>query len=150
MAYCTQADLLEQVSEDELIQLTDDAGAGSVDTDAVDRAIADADAEIDTYCGTRYEVPFATVPAIVRKWAVDIALYNLGARKPLGDDEGRRRRYEAVTRLLEKVARGVVSLGANAPAADDDAGPEATTSRDDRVMRVGRSADSLTGRLDNY
>lgn len=150
MAYCTQADLLMQISENDLIQLTDDAGAGAVDTDVVDRAIADADAEIDAYCGGRYEVPFATVPAVVRKTAVDIVLYNLCGRQPLGDMDERTRRYEAALRLLREVARGTASLGAGAPSTDDDTGPEATTARGDRVFRAGRSSDSATTTLDNY
>ena len=46
MAYCTQADILEQLDEDILIQLTDDDDLGAVDADMVTRAIADADALI--------------------------------------------------------------------------------------------------------
>ena len=81
MAYCTQSDLLEQISEDDMIQLTDDADAGNVDDDVVTRAIADADAEIDSYCGTKYDVPFSTVPVMVRKLSVDMSIYNLYARR---------------------------------------------------------------------
>ena len=75
MPYATQADILDQLDEDILIQLTDDADTGDVVDDVVTRAIADADAEIDGYCGKRYSVPFDTVPPIIRKFAVDIAIY---------------------------------------------------------------------------
>jgi len=81
MAYSTQADILEQLSEAHLIQLTDDAGAGTVDADVVSRAIADADAEIDSYCATKYDTPFTTVPAVIRKLSVDMAIYNVYARR---------------------------------------------------------------------
>jgi len=67
MSYSAQSDLLEQISEDKLIQLTDDLDAGTIDTDVITRAIADADAQIDSYCGKRYNVPFSTVPTMIRK-----------------------------------------------------------------------------------
>ena len=149
MAYCTQSDLLEQISEDDMIQLTDDADAGNVDDDVVTRAIADADAEIDSYCGTKYDVPFSTVPVMVRKLSVDMSIYNLYARRQ-GAPEDRKGRYDAAIRYLKDVAKGIVSLGGDAPSHDDDTGPESTTSKEDRVFTRGRTSDSTSGTLDNY
>ena len=149
MAYCIQADLLEQISEDELIQLTDDAGAGTVDTSVVDRAISDADAEIDSYCATRYNVPFSPVPVMVRKTSVDIAIYNLFARRR-GAPEDRQERYDNAIRWLKDVSRGLVSLGANAPVTDDDAGPAASTDKSDRIFSSGKQSDDSSGTLDGY
>ena len=57
MAYCTQADLLNQITEAEMIQLTDDAGAGAVDSVKVDAALNAASATIDAYSGARYALP---------------------------------------------------------------------------------------------
>ena len=149
MAYCTQADLLEQISEDVLIQLTDDEDAGVVDTDMVTRAIADADAEIDSYCGTKYEVPFSPVPVMVRKYSVDIAIYNLYARRR-GAPEDRKERYDDAISFLKDVSKGIATLGGDAPSGDDESGPEATTVKSDRVFSRGRASDSSTGTLDNY
>lgn len=149
MPYCTQSDLLEQISEDELIQLTDDAGTGSVDTTVVDRAIADADAEIDAYAGARYDTPFATTPDIIRKISVDISVYNLFARRR-GAPEDRKERYKNALRFLENLSKGLVSLGVSTPAASEDAGPEASTDKDDRIFTLGRSSDGSSGSLDNY
>ena len=112
--YATQADILEQLDEDILIQLTDDADAGAVDADMVTRAIADADAEIDGYCGKRYSVPFSTVPAIIRKFSVDIAIYNLYARRK-GAPDDRKARYDNAVKFLSNVAKGIISLGENDP-----------------------------------
>jgi len=112
--YATQADILEQLDEDTLIQLTDDADTGAVDDDMVTRAIADADAEIDGYCGKRYSVPFSTVPAIIRKFAVDIAIYNLYARRK-GAPEDRKDRYTSALKFLAGVSKGIISLGENDP-----------------------------------
>ena len=75
MAYCVQSDLTEAIHEDVLVDLTDDDNLGVVDASRVERAIADADAEINAYCGVRYSVPFDTTPALIRKLSVDIALY---------------------------------------------------------------------------
>jgi phage gp36-like protein len=149
MAYCTQSDLLELISEDDLIQLTDDAGMGIVDSSVVDRAISDADAEIDSYCGTKYDVPFSPVPVMVRKLSVDISIYNLFARRR-GAPEDRKERYNNAIRFLKDVSKGLGSLGADAPLSDDDAGPEATTSKSDRIFTSGRKSDGTTGSLDNY
>lgn len=149
MSYATQADILEQLDEDILVQLTDDADAGVVDADMVTRAIADADAEIDGYCGTRYDVPFTSVPAMIRKISVDIAIYNLYARRK-GTPEDRQKRYENAVRFLNNVSKGVITLGGDAPAQDLDSGPEATAKKSDRIFSIGRSSDSSTGTLDNY
>lgn len=149
MAYCTQSDLLEQISSDELIQLTDDADAGAIDTDVIDRAIADADAEINSYCGTKYDVPFTTVPVMVRKLSVDITVYNLYARRR-GAPEDRKDRYDDAIRFLKDIARGIGTLGVDTPSADDDAGPAASTVKSDRIFTSGRDSDSSIGSLDNY
>ena len=149
MAYCTKTDILEQIEEDVLIQLTDDDDAGVVDEGKVTRAIADADAEIDSYCGTKYDVPFSTVPVMIRKMSVDISIYNLYARRR-GAPDDRKKRYDAAISFLKDVSRGIASLGGDGPSADDDSGPEATTVKSDRVFSRGRVSDSSTGSLDNY
>jgi len=149
MPYCTQDDLLEQISEAELIQLTDDAGAGAVDETVVERAIADADAEIDAYAMTRYATPLSPVPAMIRKISVDIAVYHLFARRR-GAPEDRKERYKNAVKFLEGLAKGLISIGAATPAASDDAGPEASTDKADRVFTTGRRSDGSAGTLDNF
>lgn len=116
MPYCTQADLLEQIEESELVQITDDADAGALDDSVVARAIADADAEIDSYCAARYTLPFALVPAMIRKVAVDIAIYNLCSRRGRNVLDTRKARYDNAVRFLKSVSAGDVSLGADDPA----------------------------------
>ncbi len=149
MAYCIQTDLLEAISEDELIDITDDVDAGVVDSDAVARAIADADAEINTYCAVQYDVPLALVPDIIRKVSVDIAIYNLYARRR-GAPEDRKQRYDNGIKLLKSVAAGTVSLGVGTPDPDDEGGPEATQSGSDRIFTIGRNSKSTFGSLDNF
>jgi len=114
MTYSANADILEQLDEAILIQLTDDADAGEVDADVVTRAIADADSEIDSYCGKRYTIPFSAVPVRVRKLSVDIAIYNLYARRK-GAPEDRKTRYDNAIRFLKDVAKGLATLGEDDP-----------------------------------
>jgi len=116
MSYCTQDDLLQQITEAELIELTDDAEADAVDADVVTRAIADADATIDTYCQGRYTVPLSPVPAMIRAVSVDMAIYNLLSRKNEEVPKTRAERNHNALRFLERVADGKIQLGAASPA----------------------------------
>lgn len=125
--YCTLDDLKDQIPAEDLGQLCFDGRERDYPTEAdlqaaINEAIADrcgkgiedADAEIDSYCGGRYDVPFSPVPRIIRKASVDIALYNLCARRGAVTDD-RKDRYNATVKLLRDVAKGLVSLGAQAP-----------------------------------
>jgi len=114
MAYCTETDIKRQIDWDTLVQLTDDTDSGLIDSDILDRAIADADAEIDAYCGSRYSVPFTTVPDVIRKRSVDITIYNLYARRR-GAPDDRKERYTNAMQFLKDVARNIVSLGEDDP-----------------------------------
>ncbi len=151
MAYCILADIKEQLAEEELVQLTDDVGAEVVDTVVIARAVADADAEIDSYCGGRYSVPFSPVPVMIRKISVDLAIYNLSARRTyLKMPEDRQKRYENAVKFLRDVSKGLISLGAGAPDTTASDSPEVTVVRADRIFTRGRSSDGSAGTLDTY
>jgi phage gp36-like protein len=140
--YCTIDDIRKLLPEEALVRLTDDEGTGAVDEGRVQEAVAQADSEIDGYCGARYKVPFSTAPGVVKKLSVDIAVYNLYSR---GVDQAppvRAERYQAAVFKLKDIARGLVSLGAD-PAPDSATGSAAETNRSegDNVF----SRDSLEG-----
>ena len=116
MSYSVQTDILEQLDEATLIQLTDDDGAGEIDDDKVTRAVADADATIDSYCQGRYTIPLSPVPDKIRQVSVDIAIYNLYSRRDDTAPEIRKDRYKEAVRFLEKVSDGKIDLGAATPA----------------------------------
>jgi len=116
MAYSVQDDILDQLDEDALIQLTDPDGV-AIDDDKVTRAIADADATIDAYCQGRYTVPLSPVPAKIRQISVDIAIYNLYSRRDDTAPDIRIERHKEAIRFLEKVSEGKINLGAATPAA---------------------------------
>ena len=105
--YCTVDDLRDQSSEDFLIRCTDDAGVGAVDQTIVEKKIADAQTEIDSYCRAQYTVPFQVVPGLIKKLAVDIALYNLVSKRGLDEESPDAilvKRYRDAVKLLENLA----------------------------------------------
>ncbi|QII11241.1 putative Mu-like prophage FluMu protein gp36 [Candidatus Kuenenia stuttgartiensis] len=142
MSYSTLTDILKLIPEAVVIQLTDDEDTGSVVTPRVDEAIAQADAEIDSYCGGRYSVPFGTVPDICRKISVDIAIYNLYSRKVEAIPDTRSERYKNAIRQLEGIAKGTISIGEDPePDAPTGGGIQTSKTSDDRIF----NSDTLSG-----
>lgn len=135
--YCTLTDMIGRFGADELIQLANRlpvhvpdaaleelaeggdlsgyaaevAEAAERVADAVDEAIADARAEIDPYLEARYRLPFASVPRVISRIAIEVARYVLH-----GDTatEAVQRRYRDQIALLRRIASGEVSLGLTA------------------------------------
>ena len=124
MPYCTLADIMGLIPEEELIQLTDDYSLCAVDQTRIDQAIADAQAEIDAYAASQYPVPFSPVPAIIRKITVDLAGYALQARRQSELPEGWKERQKAALKFLENLSRGIVTLGPKESAPRSAGGPQ--------------------------
>jgi phage gp36-like protein len=117
MAYSTQDDLLEQMAEDVLIDLTDDAESGEVDAGVVTRAIAGGDALIDAHCQARYPLPLSPVPPVIRGCSVDLAIYNIYSRRPrVAMPETVKGRRDNAEKLLRLILDGKLTLGAETPA----------------------------------
>jgi phage gp36-like protein len=115
MAYSTSSDIEKQLDGTTLVELTDDSGDGSLDDAVISQAISDADEEIDGHLGGRMTVPLSPVPGILKKYSVDIAIYNLFARRHDSIPEIRKERYENAVKFLGKVAEGKISLGQSDP-----------------------------------
>lgn len=109
MAYCTLEKLTERFGERLLIDATDrgDTPAEAIDTAAVTRAIADADATIDGYLKARYTLPLASVPALVESLSLTIAVYRL---HPSVVSEKIRLDYQDALKTLAQISRGDVLL----------------------------------------
>ena len=136
LRYATLEDLTRQTTAEELARLCDDTGQGlfaevegegegegepdeeqlaaaAAARAVAERAIIDAADEIDAYVGTRKTVPMADPPPLLRRLAVDLALYGLYGRRGLsGMSEGRQARYEAARTMLRDISTGRISLGA--------------------------------------
>jgi phage gp36-like protein len=104
MAYCTQDDILKLIPRDELAELTAESG-DEPDAAVVSEAIAKAEAEVDSYLGTRYAVPLSPVPAMVKSLAQDLALYHLYSRRSVAPSV-RRQKYVDALAFLKEVAAG--------------------------------------------
>lgn len=119
--------MIARFGEPELIQLTDrDGAASTIVTAVLERAIDDADAEIDGYLrAAGYDVPLPDpVPPLVSRISADIARYYLYEDQPT---DTVRQRYEDQVALLRRIASGDVSLGDSTV---DSAGEPATVTSD--------------------
>ncbi len=97
MTYATRQDLVDRYADDVAQRETVLPALG------VDNALADADAEIDSYLGVRYAVPVSPVSASILRIACVIARYRL-----LGDSatDVARRDYEDARAYLRDIAAG--------------------------------------------
>ena len=107
MTYATQADLIDRFGETELAQRTNRVDGLTIDTVVLARALADADAEIDSYLAVRYTLPLASTPVLLVRMAGDIARYRLYDD---GVPDTVRQRYEDAVSLLKRMASGEVKV----------------------------------------
>jgi phage gp36-like protein len=116
MAYATPADLEAAFGTKELILLADRDRDQVPDGPVMDRAIEDAEGEINSYLASRYQLPLAPVPAQIRAICCDIARYRMDAANPR---QATKDRYEAALATLRDLAMGKSTLGSSAALAGD-------------------------------
>jgi len=114
MTYATQADLTDRFGATELAQRTDRTNGTVIDTVVLGRALSDADAEIDSYLATRYELPLPSIPVILVRLACEIVRYRLYDD---GTPETVRVRYQDAVSLLKRLSSGDVQLAGITPVA---------------------------------
>ena len=107
--YATAEDLALSLprGEQELIELTDATGTGSVDDDKIERALGHADTLIDTYLRGRYPVPVQPAPALLRDLACDVARHYLYGDAP---GEHVKDRFKAAVSQLKDLSNGTAVL----------------------------------------
>ena len=126
--YCSLTDILNDISQDEVIRLTNDENDELEDIDLTDEddvrvvrvaeQIRSADEEIDGYLRSRYMLPFTTTPGRLLTISKDISIYNLYKRRfRLELPESIVAIYRQRISELEKIQRGVISL--DIPTADE-------------------------------
>lgn len=108
MTYATQSDLETRFKNQELIELTDEAGTGEIDAAVIAVALTDADSEINGYLASRYALPLTQTSDELVRLACDIARYKLYDTRAT---ELVKARYDDAIKKLRDVARGVASLG---------------------------------------
>ena len=134
MIYASQADIIELYGE-RALYVADRDGDGVPDAAAIERALAEASAEIESYLATRYALPLpaGTDLSILRKLAVDIAVYGLAQSRDVLTEE-LRRRYEDALAALRRLAKGEQAL--QLPA-DPDADPDDPAAEGPRAIVQG-------------
>ena len=104
MKYCTLNDLITAFGADEIHRLI------ATDEEA-NKALDDAQAEIDMYLSDRYVLPVQSVPKSLNRIACDIAHYYL--YNSVDEDSTVYLRYKHRIKQLSDVAAGKLSLGLN-------------------------------------
>jgi phage gp36-like protein len=135
-AYCQIEGLYNQISESDLVALSDDDDTGNINQSVIAQAIADADAEINAYLYGKYTIPLDPVPAIITKISVDLTIYRLSGRRGLPIADDRKAHYEESIRLLRDIQKGIATIGADLPSQSTDSGPVSTTSADNRIFKM--------------
>lgn len=111
--YCTEQDLILRYSELEIAQRTSRNGVEVIDDSVLDRAQADADAEIDGYLAKRYALPLAQpFPPDLVRIACSLTRYFLFTQ---GVPEDVRQAYEDSISRLKRMSSGDVVLVGAAP-----------------------------------
>lgn len=107
MTYASISDLTERAGDQELRQIADRDRDMLPDQPVVDAALIHADNVINGYVAAKFTLPLATVPDLVRTWAVSIARYILhrnGAPDHVAQD------YKDAIAALKDVAAGRIAL----------------------------------------
>lgn len=112
MPYCTVTDISNVLTEASVIQMTDDAGAGTIDQDKVDAAISSSDELINGYLRARYVLPLASTPPLLKDISVNLSIYNLYLRRFAASmPDPIVKSNTAQLSLLLQIQKGVISLG---------------------------------------
>ncbi len=138
MSYATQADLETRYGVIEIAQLSDRVNGTTADATVVARAIADAEAEIDGWLGQRYQLPLASVPAVLGLIACDLARYYLYDDRAT---DAVKKRYDDAVRRLKALASGEMVLDGAAPPEVASANNPVTCRSPDRVFNATLIAD---------
>lgn len=116
MAYAVQQDIVDRYGEDELYATFDRDNDGTLDTNAVDKALQDASDEIDGYLlgiiGSD-RLPLSDPPKILVFQCIDIALYKGSVGAAISEEK--RQRYEDAVKFLTMISKGSISIGLQQP-----------------------------------
>lgn len=139
--YISRIELERRYGSAALSQAADLDGDQDLDS-ALDVAISDAEAKVNSYVGARYSLPLpniterpdpennSDVPPILRRVAGDIALYYLSPSHDVLTEE-RSKRYKTAVKWLEDLVAHKVTLGYEEPSTVSET-VEYTTA--DRIM----------------
>ncbi len=112
MSYCTVSDITAVIPNNELIQITNDAGGSVIDTAKITDEIVYVDNVIDGYIRGRYSLPLTTVPDELKYLARDYVVYQLYSRRMLTEVPiSVEQRFKNVNQILRDIRNRKYNLG---------------------------------------
>lgn len=110
--YATADAMREKFGERELIQLTDteEPYQYAININKLNRAMREANSEIDAYVGSRYSLPLQTIPPFLVEIGCNLARY-YGVTGDLTENDPIKNRYESSIKTLTKISKGELTLG---------------------------------------
>lgn len=147
MSYITLQDLVDELGEEKLIQLTDNNRTGQVDYAKVNKALSFAIGTFDSYARTRYTIPVQTTE-LVKSKCLDLAVYKLKRdRASSADaiDKLRKELYDPTIKFLEALQSGKAAL--DVPSVEETATSPASP---DQVLKGSTRTAFTDSNLDSY
>ncbi len=129
MNYISLQDLLDELGEDTLVQLSDNTETGEVNSSRVDKAIEYARGIFDAYARARYSIPVPATP-MVKSINLDLAIFHLyKSRSTLDEGVYKIRKYanDDAVKLLMAINQGKAAL--DVPAVEETKENPATSDR---------------------
>jgi phage gp36-like protein len=137
MSYISEQDLIDELGEAALVQLTDDAGTETINPAVVAKAIDAATGTFEWYARTRYGLPVPATP-LVKSLCIDLAVYNLYRKRATfkeGVFEVKKTAYDEAIAKLKDLAAGRAAL--DVPASEETV--ETPASADKILTNAARS-----------
>lgn len=105
MPYAAAQDIIDRYGDDLLYSLAPDQDGETYDAEIVAQALADASEEMDLSLRGRYRLPLASVPGVLVRACVDLAL-SMIPRDAAQDGDLIQKRAKQARELLRGLARG--------------------------------------------
>lgn len=112
MAYIDLQDLLDELGEDILVQLTDNEGEGEIDQARIAKAIEYAKGAFDALARTRYLIPVPSTP-LVKSLNLDLAVFHLYKSRSTVDEgvyKIRKNANDDAIKFLTSISQGKAAL----------------------------------------
>lgn len=108
--YCKLADLVSIIPERELINLTNDKPADTINQETINTCMSFADELINASLRNKYRLPLSFVPDLVRQLSADITAYRVYSRRPKDVPEHIKQNYEFALKILANIQKGTTVL----------------------------------------
>lgn len=108
--YCNLDDLISIIPEKELINLSNDKPADTINRVTVNICMSFADELINASLRNKYRLPLSFVPDLVKQLSADITAYRVYSRRPKDVPEHIKQNYEFALKILANIQKGITVL----------------------------------------